>query len=305
MGIEGNMKDKTLRLITVISLALMLTAFGGCVAQTLRLNKMGKSAAELRTRCSQDSSKIDRMQSELNELKELKKKGGSRPAARKFSYDPKIQKTGPKIAYLTFDDGPSRNTPLLLKTLKAANVHATFFVIGVNCKTYPDAVKQEAGQGHVVGIHSWTHKYSYIYANMTNFMQDFNELRTYLTQQLGTAPDICRFPGGTNNTVSLHYNKNHIMRQAVAEVEAMGIRPIDWTVSAGDAEKRIPSSSQMVRRVISEVGDTHQPVILMHDWGGRTNTIQALPLMIRELKAKGYSFGTLSSRSQVILFRPT
>lgn len=300
------MRYKNLRLVAVISLALTLTAFAGCMVQTFRLDKSEKNTVALRSTCSQDSSEVKKMQSEIDGLKKKEQSSSSSQANQaQFTYDAKIQANGPKIAFLTFDDGPSRNTPLLLSALKAAKVPATFFVIGTNCKTYPQAVKQIAAEGHAVGIHSWTHKYSYIYANTTNFMQDFNELRDYLTQQLGYAPDICRFPGGTNNTVSLLYSKAHIMKQIVGEVETMNIRPVDWNSSVGDAEKKVPSSGQMVRRVMSQIGDVHQPVVLMHDVGNRKNTINAIPGIVKELKARGYSFATLSAKTQAVMFQPS
>ena len=301
------MKYKTLRLVAIVSLALSIVFFGGCIIQTIRLAKLEKSA-------SADASDIKRMQSQIDELKkkleekEKQSNSSSAPAAapQKFPYDAeKIQKNGPKVAYLTFDDGPSKNTPLLLKTLKNLNVHATFFVIGLNCQKYPDAIKQEAAEGHAIGIHSWTHKYSYIYANMTNFMQDFNQLNEYLTKQLGTAPNICRFPGGTNNTVSLFYNKDHIMKQIVQKVESMNVRPIDWNASANDAVSKVPTSKLIARRVVNQIGNQHQPVILLHDMGRSTNTINAIPLIVKKLRAQGYSFGILMAKTQAVMFQPS
>ena len=296
------MKYKTLRWAAVVSLALLLVSFGGCMVQTARLTGLEKSVAA-------DEAKIRQMQAQIDKLKqEVKEKEKLRAAAvsRKFSYDAaQVQKSGPKIAYLTFDDGPSQNTALLLKTLKGLDVRATFFVVGTNCLKYPDAVKQEAAAGHAVGIHSWTHQYSYIYANLTNFMQDFYQLKQYLTQQLGTAPDICRFPGGTNNTVSLRYNKNHIMKQIVGQVEAADVRPIDWNASVEDAVKQKSTSNQMARRVIQQIGSQHRPVILMHDIGRNTRTIGALPQMVRQLRAEGFSFGILTAKTPAIMFPPS
>lgn len=286
-------------------LAVSVALLSICINQAIRLSGLEKTAAE-------EMSKLEQAQSQIGELKkklaEKEKLGGNVPtaAARRFPYDArKVQGSGPKIAYLTFDDGPTKNTPLLLRTLKSLNVRATFFVVGVNCRKFPDAVRQEASAGHAVGIHSWTHQYSYIYANTTNFMRDFNRLREYLAQQLGREPDICRFPGGTNNTVSLQYGKDHIMRQAVRQVESMNIRPIDWNVSPEDAMERVPSSGVIIRRVIQQTGSQHQPVILLHDLSRSTNTIHAVPQIVRSLRAKGYSFGILTAKTQAVLFEPS
>ena len=304
-GVSGKMKEKTLRLAAAVCLAVSAALLSICINQAIRLSRLEKTAAA-------ETSKLEQAQSQIGELKkelaEKEKPGGNVPtaAARKFSYDAKkVQGSGPKIAYLTFDDGPTKNTPLLLSTLKSLNVRATFFVVGVNCQKFPDAVRQEASAGHAVGIHSWTHQYSYIYASMTDFMQDFNRLRNYVTQQLGREPDICRFPGGTNNTVSLRYGRDHIMRQVVRQVESMNIRPIDWNVSPEDAVERVPSSGTIVRRVIRQTGGQHRPVILLHDLSRSTNTVNAVPQIVRSLRVEGYSFGILTAETQAVMFEPS
>ena len=62
-----------------------------------------------------------------------------------------------KIA-LTFDDGPHpQNTPKILKILDKYDVKATFFVIGVNVKNYPDALSLINEKGHEIGNHTYSH----------------------------------------------------------------------------------------------------------------------------------------------------
>lgn len=63
-----------------------------------------------------------------------------------------------KIAYLTFDDGPSKNTMEILKILKENDVRATFFVNG-----HPgleNLYKAIAKDGHVIANHTYSHDYS-------------------------------------------------------------------------------------------------------------------------------------------------
>jgi len=55
---------------------------------------------------------------------------------------------------LTYDDGPSEETPRLLKKLKQANVTSTFFVVGSRVLEYPETLKQEVAEGHHIGLHS-------------------------------------------------------------------------------------------------------------------------------------------------------
>src|SRR3990167_2585805 len=64
----------------------------------------------------------------------------------------------PKTVALTFDDGPSPiYTPQVLAILKKYNIKATFFVVGVNAKKYPEIIKEIHAEGHVVASHSLTH----------------------------------------------------------------------------------------------------------------------------------------------------
>lgn len=207
-----------------------------------------------------------------------------------------------KVAYLTFDDGPSGLTSRVLDTLKANNVHATFFVVGTNVIKNPDLVKREDSEGNAVGIHSWTHNYSYIYANENNFFEDFNKLRDYIKDLIGKAPMICRYPGGTNETQG---NPNHMLRVIDPKVKAMGIQPYDWNSSAGDATAGPkPSVDQTVRNVMTYVTGQQTAVILMHDTDPNGNDVLALPEIIRQIRAKGYTFGTLSQYTPKVQWDP-
>ncbi|KAG0258221.1 chitin deacetylase [Linnemannia exigua] len=58
---------------------------------------------------------------------------------------------------LTYDDGPSEETPRLLKKLKQANVTSTFFVVGSRVLEYPETLLQQVKEGHHIGLHTWSH----------------------------------------------------------------------------------------------------------------------------------------------------
>lgn len=218
--------------------------------------------------------------------------------------------SGKKVAYLTFDDGPSILTPNLLKVLKNNNVHATFFVVGKNAQSYPNALKQIANEGNAIGIHSWTHDYSYIYKNTDNFLSDFNKLKDYIVETTGVTPNVCRFPGGTNNTVCFNYNKDHIMRSIVTLVENMGFKYYDWNVSSGEANSVPPSKDQIVNNVVSQCKGKNIVVILFHDTNNQ-GYVDAVPEIITKLKSMGYTFETLSpdnppdSQSKSVQYKPS
>ena len=252
----------------------------------------------------------NRIQSELNEQRKENKKIRSQLGSLESAtsglqaqiQQTKAEKGKHKVAYLTYDDGPSSITPNLLDALKANGVHATFFVVGAAAQKYPDVVKREADEGNVVGVHSWTHDYKYIYSSETNFLDDFNKLKDYVTNLTGTAPTVNRYPGGTNETCG---NPNHMLRKVDPQVKAMGFKPFDWNAYAKDAVSGYrPSVEQTVQNVMSTVGNKTTLVILMHDTAVNGNDVTALPQIVKELRNKGYSFGTLSTATPKVQWDP-
>jgi len=62
-----------------------------------------------------------------------------------------------KVWTLTFDDGPSEFTPILLDVLKERNIKATFFLLGSQVAKFPETVKRIWNEGHLIGSHTWSH----------------------------------------------------------------------------------------------------------------------------------------------------
>ena len=83
---------------------------------------------------------------------------------------------GKKRVYLTFDDGPSDNTEEILDILKKYDVKATFFVVGNTSEHGQELLKRIVEDGHSIGIHSYSHKYSSIYDSEEAFFEDFNKI---------------------------------------------------------------------------------------------------------------------------------
>lgn len=200
---------------------------------------------------------------------------------------------GSRVAYLTFDDGPSQLTPELLSRLKENGVCATFFIVGRNAQKYPDSLKEMAEDGDVIGVHSWTHDYSYIYRNTNNFLTDFDNLNNYIYQQTGVHTKICRFPGGTNNTVCRRYSREHMMREIVSLVHKKGFEYYDWNVSSGEASANPPSREKIIENVVPACRGKNTVVILFHDTDVR-EYVDAVPDIIAKLREEGFSFGTLA-----------
>jgi peptidoglycan/xylan/chitin deacetylase (PgdA/CDA1 family) len=208
-----------------------------------------------------------------------------------------------KVAYLTFDDGPSNLTPKILDILKSKNVKATFFVIGKDDNQSKEILKRMVREGHAIGIHSWSHKYRDIYSNEGNFLNDFNKLRSYIYKVTGVQPNICRFPGGLNNTVCLKYG-GHIMPKLYNDVTDMGIKPFDWNVMALDTSKVSTGKEQIIQNIITGSMKHSNAVILLHDTNRTVTTMQALPKIIDELLSRGFTFKTLTPSSPNVLFKP-
>jgi peptidoglycan/xylan/chitin deacetylase (PgdA/CDA1 family) len=217
---------------------------------------------------------------------------------------PPVQNNNGKVAYLTFDDGPSVTTPELLDVLDQCNVHGTFFVVGNQVQHYPSYLKQIAERGNAIGIHSWTHDYSYIYRNMDNYISDFSRLKDYIQQLTGTEPKICRFPGGTNNTVNYKYNKEHIMKKVAEYALSNGYRYFDWNVSTGEATINPPSKEAIINNVITQSKHRKTVIILCHE---TTNMdfVEAIPEIVSQLRDMGFTFDTLTQSSPVIQFNPS
>ena len=84
-----------------------------------------------------------------------------------------LSKSEQKIAYLTFDDGPTlKATPKILDILKEEDVVATFFVVGKHIKENPELVKRAYDEGHFIANHGYNHNNSKLYKNDDSFINE-------------------------------------------------------------------------------------------------------------------------------------
>ncbi|OLS02379.1 polysaccharide deacetylase family protein [Tissierella creatinophila] len=208
----------------------------------------------------------------------------------------KVLKNGPvdeipikgKIAYLTFDDGPSKTiTPKILQILDKYDIKATFFILGNMAEQNPAILKTINSKGHSIGHHSYSHKYKYIYSNMDNFWGEINRTEKILKKQLGNNfhTHLLRLPGGSFEAYKKPYKKSAIDK---------GYRVYDWNALNGDSEAKNVSVNRQMARIKETVKGQSELIVLMHDSNGKENTIKALPQIIEYLKSKGYSFKALS-----------
>lgn len=202
-----------------------------------------------------------------------------------------------KILYLTFDDGPSAHTPQILDILDRYNAKATFFVIGngyYNCY-YRDIVDR----GHVIGLHSYTHDYSYIYRSVDNYFDDLQRVSDAVYDATGVRSDLIRFPGGSSNQVSRNYCRG-IMSTLTREVERRGYHYFDWNSANNDAMGIDYSPDQLYSFAVSYArsGDSpHELCMLMHDTNAKGNTVAALSRIIEYYQSHGYALLGLDENS--------
>lgn len=202
------------------------------------------------------------------------------------------------VVYLTFDDGPSDTgtTEKILDILKSEGVKATFFVTS-NGPDY--LIKREFDEGHTVGLHTSTHRYSYIYGSVDNYFEDLTTVRNRVYRITGTYSNIIRFPGGSNNTVSNRYS-NGIMNTLTKEAINRGYTYFDWNISAGDAG-HCSSSNCVYKNVVNNLSKNKSNVVLMHDI--KSYTANALKDIIEYCKLNGYTFKVIDENTNPIRFK--
>ena len=202
-----------------------------------------------------------------------------------------------RVVCLTFDDGPSRNTPAVLEALADAGVPATFFVVASDANaSHLPLVAEARAAGHQIALHSASHRYSDIYRSAEAFWDDIDLLRDRLAPWLEDAASLrwLRFPGGSTNTVSHKYGGDGIMDRLKADAEAQGLHWVDWNVSAEDATGRDLSPADICHNVTEGSAGRDRCIVLMHDSATAAATAEALPDIIGWYKENGYAFRTVS-----------
>lgn len=206
-----------------------------------------------------------------------------------------------KVAYLTFDDGPSVNTLSVLKILKTNNIHAVFFVNGR--PEYSYIYRQIVEQGNEIGNHTYSHEYNEVYASADSYNNDVERLNNFLSSLGISRPIFMRFPGGSNNTVSYKYGGKNLMTELISEENSKGYIYVDWNVDSGDADKVTEPKEYILNKVKNEAKGQDSIIILFHDAPAKTTTVEALPEVIDYLKAQGYTFELLSKNSPLVHFK--
>ena len=189
---------------------------------------------------------------------------------------------GSRTIALTFDDGPSESTPLLLEELRRHGVAATFFQCGTNVRRLPEIARQVAAAGHEIGNHSDTHPL--LCFRSSAFIQgELCESQRSILAATGHSPKLFRAPYGVR-----WFGLGEAQRQ-------QGLTGVMWTVIGRDW--KLPAG-EIAARILSRCGDG--AIVCLHDGREtRTNpnisaTIEAVRLIVPALLDRGYRFETVS-----------
>ncbi len=197
---------------------------------------------------------------------------------------------GTKVIYLTFDDGPGKNTARLLDILDKYGVKATFFVVGTGrTGMYSEIVER----GHAIGIHCNSHEWSKVYASDEAYLQDLETMHQLILDKTGVDTRLIRFPGGSSNTVSRKYCKG-LMTRMTKKVEEMGYRYFDWNVDSNDAGGAT-TANKVYQNVVNGCSKRNVSIVLQHDTKGYS--VDAVEKIIQWGLANGYTFAALDVNS--------
>ena len=283
-------KNFMIRKTAVITLTLMVLffisffAYGNIMKYNI-LNNTKKTDTK-------DDNQIAKKQIDNRESKTplsdqvMKQSPGKKPGVDENGLNDINSSTG-KVAYLTFDDGPSKvNTPKILDILAENNIMASFFVIGKMAEINKNMVIRENAEGNIVLNHTYSHDYKYIYSNTVNFIADYEKGELIIKSILGNnyVVKYIRFPGGSFGVARKPY------REAATTA---GYKYIDWNCLNGDAESTNVPAIRLIENIKkTSVGKNHL-VILMHDTDAKVTTVQALPEIIKYLRSQGFVFKPL------------
>lgn len=181
--------------------------------------------------------------------------------------------------YLTFEDGPSENTSAILDVLDQYQVKATFFVVGKEDEKSKELYQRIVNDGHTLGMHSYSNKYSTIYESEEAFEADFKKLQDYLLEVTGVESLYYRFPGGSSNQIS-----NVDMSEFIQYLNSEGVTYYDWNVSGGDATSQAYTTEDIVANVTNDVVKYKTSVVLLHDSDDKSTTVDALGALIEALQ---------------------
>jgi len=184
-----------------------------------------------------------------------------------------------RVIALTFDDGPDPDrTPALLDALGELGVPGTFFVVGKQADAHPWLCTRMALEGHEIGNHTYNHRYLPLQRSH-DVETELLAADAAIERATGTVPSLARPPWGGRSP------------RNVRVFDRLAKKLVLWDVNSYDWKDLPPV--EVAQRVIERA--RAGSIVLMHD-GGRdhTGTIEAVRLLVPELRARGFELVTVS-----------
>ena len=182
----------------------------------------------------------------------------------------------PGEVVLTFDDGPlPPYTNRVLEVLASQCVKATYFLVGRMAQAYPAMARQVQAAGHTIGTHSQSHPLTFHKMPLARAEQEINDGIASVTAALGTADQVApffRIPG--------------LLRADQVEDYLASKSIMTWSADFPADDWRRISAAEIVRRAMTRLEAHGKGVLLLHDI--HPATALALPMLLKELKQKGY-----------------
>lgn len=182
-----------------------------------------------------------------------------------------------KEVVLTFDDGPwPENTPMVLKALKDNCIKATFFEIGKHATWRPDIAREVAAAGMTVGNHTWSHKdlAKNPYAKDIELAKEEIEMGVSAVHMAvgGPTAPFFRFPD---------------LQQPPELMTYLGTRNMAiFSTDIDTFDFKLRKPDDVIKSAMTKLAKNGKGIVLMHDF--QHNTAEALPELLRQLKAGGY-----------------
>ncbi len=184
---------------------------------------------------------------------------------------------------LTFDDGPHPiYTNALLSILKKEKISATFFVVGFMAEKYPDLIKAEVVDGHLVANHTFSHV-TLTHLPLDEVLTEYRACDDVIVRITGRKPTFCRPPGGDYD------------RSVVKAATVDGLVTVLWTDDPGDYAQ--PGTNIIEKDTLKRL--ENGGIILLHD--GVQQTLDVLPQIIEHAKRNGFKFVTVDQMYRSLL----
>ena len=184
--------------------------------------------------------------------------------------------TQEKVAALTFNCAwDETGLDALLAMLKEYDARCTFFVVGEFARRCPEAVRKIYNAGHEIGNHSMIHK-DPVKMSYADLLADITACNELLTGLIGQQVSLYRAPSGSYND------------DTVSAARALGMTAVQWDADSVDWKDKTPQ--EITERMLKKIGPGS--IALFHV--GRENTVQALPEILKALRAEGYTFRAVS-----------